>query len=77
MTHFLLGSLTMFYAMNANAYLDPGTGSLILQGIIAAVAAAGMTIRHYWHQIQAFFGKKGNKSLLEDDEADESGSDQA
>ncbi|HIG42418.1 MAG TPA: hypothetical protein EYQ14_18030 [Gammaproteobacteria bacterium] len=39
------------------AYLDPGTGSLIIQGVIAAIAAAGMTIRLYWYRIRAWYSR--------------------
>jgi len=39
----------------AAAYIDPGTGSLILQGLIAAFAAAAVVIRGYWYRIKAFF----------------------
>ena len=31
-------ALLMFVSSSANAYLDPGTGSMILQAIIASVA---------------------------------------
>ena len=36
---------------NAYAYLDPGTGSIILSAIIAVLA----TIKHYWNLIKNFF----------------------
>lgn len=39
----------------ASAYIDPGTGSLVLQGLIAAAAAAAVVIRGYWYRIKAFF----------------------
>lgn len=39
----------------AHAYLDPGTGSMILQGLLAAVAAAGFAISGYWAQIKSWF----------------------
>ena len=53
---------------HAAAYLDPGTGSMILQGLIAAIAVAGFTIKTYWYKILAFFGKSAPTSLLEDDD---------
>jgi len=34
----------IFVYSNAFAYIDPGTGSIILQGLIAGIAAAGATI---------------------------------
>ena len=37
------------------AYLDPGTGSLILQAVIAAIAGTAVAIASYWQKIRAFF----------------------
>lgn len=39
-------------------YLDPGSGSLFVQAIIGALAAAGLTIRIYWHRILRALGLK-------------------
>ncbi|MCP4953868.1 MAG: hypothetical protein GY922_18680 [Proteobacteria bacterium] len=55
-------------SQGAFAYLDPGTGSMVLQGVIAAIAVVGFTIKSYWYKIRAFFGKGGSASLLDDDE---------
>jgi hypothetical protein len=44
----------------AFAYLDPGTGSLVVQSVIAAVAAVGVTLRLYWGRIRAWFKRPGN-----------------
>ena len=43
-------------APNAFAYLDPGTGSIIIQGLIAGIAMIGVTARMYWHKLQSMFG---------------------
>ena len=53
--------------LQAQAYLDPGTGSIILQGVIAGAAVALFTIKTYWYKLTALFGKKAPESLLEDD----------
>ena len=37
---------------NAYAYLDPGTGSMILQAIIASIAAIGAAGTFYWRKIK-------------------------
>ena len=51
----------------ANAYLDPGTGSVIVQSIIASAVAAGFVIKGFWAQITGFFtGKKANPKKDED-----------
>ena len=50
------------FQVRAYAYLDPGSGSIILTAIIAAIATAGATITHYWRKVKMktknFFGKK-------------------
>lgn len=45
-------------------YIDPGTGSLILQGLIASLAAGAVAIRHYWYRLKAFF--RGEKAPAPD-----------
>ena len=39
---------------NAHAYLDPGTGSIILQAIIASFAVTVTFISIYWKKFKAF-----------------------
>lgn len=43
-------------AGNAHAYLDPGTGSAILQGVLAAFAALAVTAKLYWHRLLQLLG---------------------
>lgn len=45
----------------AFAYLDPGTGSMVLQAILGAVAIAGATISVYWQRVRAFFSSLTGK----------------
>jgi hypothetical protein len=42
----------------ANAYIDPGTGSLLLQGLIAGIAAGAYTLKLYWYKFKSFFSRK-------------------
>ena len=37
------------------AYLDPGTGSVLLQAIVGGVAAAAVTARLYWRRLTRVF----------------------
>jgi len=46
----------------AYAYLDPGTGSILLQGLIAAVAGGMAAVGMYWIKIKNFFSRKKNAS---------------
>lgn len=63
----LFALTTIGVSQSAFAYLDPGTGSMILQGLIAGIAIASLTIKTYWYRIRAFFGKESPTSLLDDD----------
>ena len=57
---------------SAFAYLDPGTGSIILQGIIGAVAGGLFFARTYIDRIKAYFGRdKANRDSVVDDGQDE------
>jgi hypothetical protein len=47
---------------NAFAYLDPGTGSIIVQGIIGAIAGGLVVGRMYWHKLKSFFSRTGASS---------------
>lgn len=49
-------------------YLDPGSGSLVVQAIIGAIAAVGVTLKLFWHRILRILGlKKTPKPDLTDD----------
>ena len=39
---------------NASAYIDPGTGSMVLQVVAAAFLGAAFTIKSYWRTIKAY-----------------------
>ena len=54
------GSLT--FSSASYAYLDPGTGSIIVQSIIASVAAAFAAGSVFWHRLLAFFTGKSKSS---------------
>lgn len=59
--------LLIAFSQHAAAYLDPGTGSMILQGLVAAVAVVGFTIKSYWYKIRSLFGKNEPQGLLDED----------
>jgi hypothetical protein len=46
-------------------YIDPGTGSYVIQIIIAALVGASLGVKIFWRNIKGFFSKlfsKGSKS---------------
>ena len=59
---FLLTILFFLFTSNAHAYLDPGTGSILLSAIIAGL----VTIKTYWRilvtKTKNIFSKKKKES---------------
>ena len=39
------------------AYIDPGTGSYLLQIALGGLFGAGYAVRHFWSRIRRFFGR--------------------
>lgn len=48
-------------------YIDPGSGSYLVQMIIAAVLGALFYIKHIWWRIKAFFTRGGKTGLRDND----------
>ncbi len=55
----------------AYAYLDAGTGSLIVQGIIGLIAGITVSVGIYWNRIKLFFSSKRGDTPREIDATDE------
>lgn len=53
--------------MDLFAYLDAGSGSVILQAILAGVAGAAVATKMYWQRVKSFF--KRSKDGQDDDTA--------
>jgi len=53
----LTGGLFLIYARDAFAYIDPGTGSFVLQLIIGALLGVAFAIKSFWKNVKAFFAK--------------------
>lgn len=58
----------MLAAVDAVAYLDPGTGSMLLQVILGGIAAIGVAIKLYWHKLRVALGM-AKKAKPEDESA--------
>lgn len=66
-------SLIIIYLLcsvsQAHAYLDPGTGSIILQAILGFIAAVAATVSIYWEKFKSIINKvlkrdtKDNKDI--------------
>ena len=47
---------------DAYAYIDPGSGSVMIQGLIGALVGAGIAIKLYWAKIRMALETKFSKS---------------
>ena len=54
----IVTTILLTIASPAYAYLDPGTGSALLQGILGALAAIAVAVKLYWYRILRFLGLK-------------------
>lgn len=56
--------VTLFFllsTMPAYAYLDPGTGQMLIQGLIAALVGGMVVLRTYWAKLRSMFQKSSGK----------------
>ncbi len=47
-------------ARDAEAYVDPGTGSYFLQILLAGILGAAFAVRLYWRKIKNFLTGRGS-----------------
>ncbi len=52
-------------------YLDPGSGSFLIQLLLAVLLGAGVAIRMYWSKIKTLFGGKKSEPSQSTEENDE------
>ena len=53
---YLIALVVVLFTQPAWAYLDPGTGSMLLQVILGGIAAIGVALKLGWHKIRAALG---------------------
>lgn len=64
----VLGTLLLW--QDAFAYIDPGTGSLIIQWLFGMILAGFAVLNIYWARFKAFLaGRSGNDSASHDVES--------
>ena len=54
-----------------HAYLDPGSGSYLIQLLIAGLLGGAFVIRAFWGKILTFFRGLLNREELDDDDEDD------
>jgi len=54
--------------LSGNAYLDPGSGSFILQLLIASLVGGLFILKSYWKKIISFFRERSAKNSNDPEE---------
>ena len=60
----------LFFSEPAFAYLDPGTGGMLIQIILGGLAGLAVAGKLFWHQLKSFF--RFSSSDKHDNSSDES-----
>lgn len=62
--------LGLLLAAPSHAYLDPGTGSIILQSLLAGIAVGIGVLRLYWQRLKSFLARltRGSHDYNNNDE---------
>lgn len=69
---YLFALFLILCSQPAWAYLDPGTGSMLLQVILGGIAAIGVALKLFWHKIRVALGFS-RKSDPDEDTEEEAG----
>jgi hypothetical protein len=57
---YLAIALSLVFTQTSYAYLDPGTGSYVIQVTLGLLAGAFYMLKVYWQRLVFFFSKKQN-----------------
>jgi hypothetical protein len=68
---FALTGILFSLLAGKTAYLDPGSGSMLLQLLLAILLGLGVLLRAYWGKIKVLFGGKKADDDEDKDEKDE------
>jgi len=63
--------MLMITGQQAHAYIDPGSGSLIMTAIMGFIAAIGFTFRKYFYKLKNLFKKKNTAEFEDETESNE------
>ena len=55
---FLVALLVLGWTDEAHAYIDPGTASIFLQALVAAIVGGMVLTKTYWIKFKMLFSKK-------------------
>ncbi len=68
---FLLYAISpLFFVKQAYAYIDPGTGSMLVQALLAVVAIVSVSIGIFWQRFRSFLSRIFDRKNNNRDDAD-------
>ena len=66
-----LATLVLLVSRPAHAYLDPGTGSILVQALLAGLAALSAVVAAFWSRIRRIVSwRPGSQPSVNRDETD-------
>jgi hypothetical protein len=60
--------LALCFSPDAHAYLDPGSGSYMLQILLGTLVAGFFAVKQYWHRLKYFLVERFRKREDQDHE---------
>ncbi len=54
---FVFAGVAFVFVNHAHAYIDPGTGSMLIQAFLAAIAVCAVSIGIFWRRLKDFWGR--------------------
>ena len=54
----LVAAACLSMASPAHAYLDPGTGSMLISAVLGVAAALALAVKMFWYRLVGFFRGK-------------------
>lgn len=67
---FLVAGLALAFPKSADAYLDPGTGSSVLQLALAGIFTVSFCIRLGWRRVKSWVAKTPRSNQQQSQETD-------
>jgi hypothetical protein len=55
----VLGTFFVLLEVPVEAYLDPGSGSMLLQILLGGFAGIAVIVKLYWNRVTSLFNRKG------------------
>ncbi len=67
----LVAGVCLAFPRRAEAYIDPGTGSFVLQLLVGGALGTLLTVKLYWKRLKTYLRDRFSKGSDEEGDADE------